>query len=126
MFTINFKPSYLSSIQSANDNVGYTRLKDLPKATKMAFSHLPFLFITIGGCTQEFVIAAVTPFGPKLLEAQFYVPAGRAALLYGLVAVPAALFGNMLGEYTFIREEMVTIKCTCSEKVKLISIILLT
>lgn len=89
------------SPQLTKDNgaAAYSGLKDLPKATKMVFTCFPFVFITIGVCLEEFVITAVTTFGPKLLEAQFYVPAGRAALLYGAVAVPVALFGNMLGKY---------------------------
>lgn len=88
----------VSSLQSAVDAVGYTRLKDLPKATKLTFSRLPFVFITIGACMEDFVITSVTAFGPKILESQFYQPAERAALLYGLVAVPVALLGNMLGK----------------------------
>ena len=77
----------------------YSGLKDLPKATKMVFTCFPFVFITIGACFEEFIIASVNTFGPKLLEAQFYVPAGRSALLYGVVAISVALFGNMLGTY---------------------------
>ena len=82
-----------------NGTVAYSGLKDLPKATKMVFTCFPFVLITIGICLEAFVISSVTTFGPKLLETQFYVPASRAALLYGAVAVPVALFGNMLGKY---------------------------
>ncbi|KAL9981591.1 hypothetical protein ACROYT_G010316 [Oculina patagonica] len=84
---------------STVDVVGYTRLKDLPKATKLVFSRLPFVFITISVCMKNFIITSVTAFGPKILEAQFYQPAERAALLYGLVIVPAVLLGNMPGAY---------------------------
>ena len=89
------------SPQPTRDKVAvtYSGLKDLPKATKIVFTCFPFVFITIGACLEEFVISAITTFGPKLLEVQFYVPAGRSALLYGVVAIPVALFGNMLGTY---------------------------
>ena len=89
------------SPQPTKDRVAitYSGLKDLPKATKMVFTCLPFVFITIGACLEEFIVASVTTFGPKLLESQFYVPAGRSALLYGVVTIPVALFGNMLGTY---------------------------
>ena len=48
---------------------------------------------------EDFLVTSVTAFGPKILETQFYQPAERSALLYGLVAVPVALLGNMLGNY---------------------------
>ena len=94
---------YFVSPQPTKDTVvvayKYSGLKDLPKATKMVFTCFPFVFITLGACLEEFIIASVNTFGPKLLEAQFYVPAGRSALLYGAVAISVALFGNMLGTY---------------------------
>ena len=37
-------------------------------------------------------------FLPKVMEKQFYLPAGRAAFLYGVIAVTCALFGNLTGE----------------------------
>ncbi|CAH3111261.1 unnamed protein product [Porites lobata] len=77
----------------------YTRLLDFPKATKLVFSRLPFVFITIGGCTESLIATSIAAFGPKILESQYYVPAGRAALLFGLVTMSVALFGNMLGAY---------------------------
>jgi len=49
---------------------------------------------------ENLLVTSINAFGPKLLESQFYVPSGGAALLYGLVAVPVAFLGNMLGEYT--------------------------
>lgn len=76
----------------------YTRFSDFPKATKLVFSRLPFVFITIGGCTESLIATSIAAFGPKILESQYYVPAGRAALLFGLVTVSVALFGNMLGK----------------------------
>ena len=76
----------------------YTRLLDFPKATKLVFSRLPFVFITIGGCTESLIATSIAAFGPKILESQYYVPAGRATLLFGLVTVSVALFGNMLGK----------------------------
>ena len=47
---------------------------------------------------ESFSVAAITAFGPKILESQFYVPAGLAAVLFGLVTVLVAFFGNMLGK----------------------------
>lgn len=37
-------------------------------------------------------------FTPKVIQKQFYLPAGRAALLYGVIALTCALFGDLTGE----------------------------
>lgn len=81
------------------DDIGFSRLKDLPKATKLVFSSLPFLFVTVGACLENFLVAVIGAFLPKVIQTQFYQPPARAALLYGLVAVPSAFCGNMLGAY---------------------------
>lgn len=76
------------------------KLKDLPKATKLVFSHLPFVFITLGACLEHFYISSMGGFMPKVMQKQFYLPAGRAAFLYGVIAVTCAFFGNLAGEQT--------------------------
>lgn len=86
--------------QDEEQEVGYSKFKDLPKATILVFSRLPFVCITIGACLESFVIAVAGAFLPKIIETQFYQPPGKAALLYGLIAIPCALVGNMLGECT--------------------------
>lgn len=83
---------------SSNSKVVYTRLKDLPKATKLVFSRLPFVFITIGGCAESMVISTLGTFAPKIIESQYYVAAGQAALLFAIVVVLMALLGNMIGK----------------------------
>ena len=35
---------------------------------------------------------------PKVMQTQFYLPPGKAALLYGVIAAPCAFFGNLIGE----------------------------
>lgn len=82
------------------DDIGFSRLKDLPKATKLVFSSLPFLFVTVGACLESFLVAVTGAFLPKVIQTQFYQPPARAALLYGLVVVPSAFCGNMLGKST--------------------------
>ena len=77
---------------------GYTKLKDLPKATKELFSHLPFVFITLGVCFEHFYISASVAFMPKVIEKQFYLPAGKAPFLYGVIALTCAFFGDLTGE----------------------------
>lgn len=81
------------------EETGYTRLKDLPKATKLVFSRLSFLFITLGACMEHFGISANGAFMPKVIENQFYLPPGKSALFYGVIAIPSAFLGNLTGAY---------------------------
>lgn len=37
-------------------------------------------------------------FMPKVIQTQFYLPPGKAALLFGVIAIPCAFSGNLLGE----------------------------
>ena len=97
-FNVNDMPLVFFQLVTTDAAESYTRLLDFPKATKLVFSRLPFVFITIGGCTESLIATSIAAFGPKILESQYYVPAGRAALLFGLVTVSVALFGNMLGK----------------------------
>ena len=73
-------------------------MRDIPKATKLLFSSPPFVFITVGGCLEEFAITVSAMFMPKVIEVQFYQMPERSALIYGLTVVPSALVGNLLGE----------------------------
>lgn len=75
----------------------YTKLKDLPKATKLVFSRLPFVFITLGVCLENFNMSVGGAFMPKVIQTQFYLPPGKAALLFGVIAIPCAFSGNLLG-----------------------------
>ena len=79
-------------------------LKKLPKATKLVFSSLPFIFITLGVCFDYFVLAFLTVFHPKVLEVLFYLPPGKAAFLYGVAAGLSALLGNLAGKLSSIFE----------------------
>lgn len=84
---------------SKEEEAGFYKLKDLPKATKLVYSNLPFLFITIGTCLESFQISAGGAFMPKVIETQFYLGARNVALIYGLITVPTAFFGNLAGSY---------------------------
>lgn len=38
---------------------------------------------------------------PKVIQKQFYLPAGEAALLYGVIAITCAFFGDLTGEQKY-------------------------
>ena len=84
--------------EEGREKASYSRLKDLPKATKLVFSRLPFVFITLGACLENFTFTAATAFLPKIMQTQFYLPPGKAALLFGVIAVPCGFVGNLIGE----------------------------
>ena len=48
---------------------------------------------------ENFGISANGAFMPKVIENQFYLPPGKSALFYGVIAIPSALLGNLTGEY---------------------------
>ncbi|XP_078360965.1 solute carrier organic anion transporter family member 4A1-like [Oculina patagonica] len=93
------KASKDEEAEEEKEEVSYSKLKDLPKATKLVFSRLPFVFITLGACLEHFNISTSGAFVPKVIETQFYVSPGKASLLYGVIAVPCAFVGNLLGAY---------------------------
>ena len=47
----------------------------------------------------NFLVSMIPPFMPKILQSKFGLLPGSASLLYGCSAVPAALLGNLVGEY---------------------------
>jgi len=85
--------------EEGEERATYTKLKDLPKATKLLFSRLPFVFITLGVCVESFNMSVGGAFLPKVMQTQFYLPPGKAALLFGAIAIPFAFSGNLLGAY---------------------------
>ena len=99
----------LSGLRSSlqQEKGSYTKLKDLPKATKLVFSRLPFIFITAGACLEAFIVSTTIAFIPKVMEAQFYLPPGRSALLFGLITVPCAFLGNLIGKWCKRRQDFI-------------------
>ncbi|EDO41174.1 predicted protein, partial [Nematostella vectensis] len=71
----------------------------LPLATKSLLSNVTYVSATIACCLEAFVISGFVAFAPKILQSQFRLPAARVSILYGLLAIPAALCGNLLGSY---------------------------
>ena len=63
--------------EEGNQTTSYTKLKDLPKATKELFSHLPFVFITLGVCLEHFYISAAGGFTQRLLKSSFIYQLGN-------------------------------------------------
>nr|XP_040131031.1 solute carrier organic anion transporter family member 4A1 isoform X3 [Ictidomys tridecemlineatus] len=58
-----------------------------------------FILLCLAGATEATLIAAMSTFGPKFLEAQFSLSASEAATLFGYLVVPAGGGGTLLGGY---------------------------
>ncbi|EDO41892.1 predicted protein, partial [Nematostella vectensis] len=80
-------------------DVGYAKLRDLPKATKVIVLRVPFTAITLGITIESFLVAAMTAFMPKVIQQQFRFSASFTSLLMGGVVIPAALGGTFIGSY---------------------------
>ncbi|XP_061128593.1 solute carrier organic anion transporter family member 4A1 isoform X1 [Syngnathus typhle] len=74
-------------------------VKDMPKSVLLLLKNPPFLFLCLAGATEATLIAGMSTFGPKFLEAQFSLSASEAATWFGYMVVPAGGGGTFLGGY---------------------------
>lgn len=65
-----------------HDNFGKS-IKDMPIAILTMLKNPTFLFTTLAGCSDSFIVAAFTAFLPKCLESQFNLTASDAAYYSG-------------------------------------------
>lgn len=72
-------------------------LKDFPRAIFTLLKNWPFSFINLAVASENFIVACVSVFGPKYVESQFNLTSGDAAILVGVVIIPAGLFGCLFG-----------------------------
>lgn len=73
-----------------------------------------FFFLNLAGASEGLIIAGFAAFLPKQIENQFSVTAVWAALLMGIITVPAGGGGTFLGGYLVKK-----LKLTCSGIIKL-------
>lgn len=78
---------------------GFTNIKGLPHALKQLLSNPAFFMLNLAGSSEGLLVAGFAAFLPKLIENQFSVSPSSAALLMGLVTVPAGGGGTFLGGY---------------------------
>uniref|UniRef100_A0A8D2AQ55 Solute carrier organic anion transporter family member n=1 Tax=Sciurus vulgaris TaxID=55149 RepID=A0A8D2AQ55_SCIVU len=83
---------------ASNPNFGRT-VRDLPLSMWLLLKNPTFTLLCLAGATEATLIAAMSTFGPKFLEAQFSLSASEAATLFGYLVVPAGGGGTLLGGY---------------------------
>ncbi|XP_055508066.1 solute carrier organic anion transporter family member 4A1 [Leucoraja erinacea] len=74
-------------------------LRDLPRSAMLLLRNPTFIFLCLSGATEATLIAGMSTFGPKFLEAQFGLSASQGATLFGYIVVPAGGGGTFLGGF---------------------------
>ncbi|XP_008841467.1 solute carrier organic anion transporter family member 4A1 isoform X2 [Nannospalax galili] len=74
-------------------------VKDLPLSIWLLLRNPTFILLCLAGATEASLIAGMSTFGPKFLEAQFSLSASEAATLFGYLVVPAGGGGTLLGGF---------------------------
>ncbi|XP_047357253.1 solute carrier organic anion transporter family member 4A1 isoform X8 [Vespa velutina] len=94
------KPSKSSSREPGE---AFSKIRELPRAMTELLTNPAFFMLNLAGASEGLLIAGFAAFLPKLIENQFSVNASSAALLMGLVTVPAGGGGTFLGGYLIKR-----------------------
>ncbi|XP_004841073.1 solute carrier organic anion transporter family member 4A1 isoform X3 [Heterocephalus glaber] len=74
-------------------------VRDLPLSIWLLLKNPTFILLCLAGATEATLIASMSTFGPKFLEAQFSLSASEAASLFGYLVVPAGGGGTLLGGF---------------------------
>ncbi|KAJ0182819.1 hypothetical protein K1T71_002188 [Dendrolimus kikuchii] len=82
---------------AASKSAAFSALHELPRAAAALLRNPTFLFLNLAGASEGMLISGFAAFLPKLIENQFAVRASDAALLLGVITVPAGGGGTFLG-----------------------------
>lgn len=82
---------------AASKSAAFSALKELPSAAAALLRNPTFMFLNLAGASEGMLISGFAAFMPKLIENQFAVSAAEAALLLGVITVPAGGGGTFLG-----------------------------
>ena len=74
-------------------------LQGLPGALYNLISNATYTCISLGASLDGFLLAGMAAFLPKYFEAQFDLSPGDAAMLVGVIVVPAGAGGTLIGGY---------------------------
>lgn len=96
------KTSSKSSARESSSEA-FSKIRELPRAVTELLTNPAFFMLNLAGASEGLLIAGFAAFLPKLIENQFSVSASSAALLMGLVTVPAGGGGTFLGGYLIKR-----------------------
>ncbi|XP_064848740.1 solute carrier organic anion transporter family member 5A1-like [Oncorhynchus masou masou] len=89
-----------SKSQTVTSSMGFGKdIKELPKAAVRILSNVTFLFVSLSYTAESAIVTAFITFIPKFIESQFGIPASSASIYTGVIIVPSAGVGIVLGGY---------------------------
>ncbi|XP_031435258.1 solute carrier organic anion transporter family member 5A1-like [Clupea harengus] len=90
--------------QNQQASMGFGKdIKELPRAAFRILSNVTFLFMSLSYTAECAIVTAFITFIPKFIESQFSIPASSASIYTGLIIVPSAGVGIVLGGYIIKR-----------------------
>lgn len=89
----------ISEAHSGTNTKQYSKLREIHKAIFALLQNPTLFFLNLAGASEGLIIAGFAAFLPKQIENQFSVTAISAALIMGLITVPAGGGGTFLGGY---------------------------
>ncbi|XP_041927291.1 solute carrier organic anion transporter family member 5A1-like [Alosa sapidissima] len=90
--------------QGQQTSMGFGKdLKELPRAAFRILSNVTFLFMSLSYTAECAIVTAFITFIPKFIESQFSIPASSASIYTGVIIVPSAGVGIVLGGYIIKR-----------------------
>lgn len=72
-------------------------LRDLPIAIKLILKNPVFVLVSLGTALNYFLISGLSTFLPKFFQNEFNLTPSYAAMLVGMIAVPGAAGGHIIG-----------------------------
>uniref|UniRef100_A0A7M4FNJ8 Solute carrier organic anion transporter family member 5A1 n=1 Tax=Crocodylus porosus TaxID=8502 RepID=A0A7M4FNJ8_CROPO len=84
---------------SSDDDVMKEKTNKLPRAAVRILSNMTFLFVSLSYTAESAIVTAFITFIPKFIESQFGIPASNASIYTGVIIVPSAGVGIVLGGY---------------------------
>lgn len=89
----------ISEAHNGTNTKQYSKLREMHKAIFALLQNPTLFFLNLAGASEGLIIAGFAAFLPKQIENQFSVTAISAALLMGLITVPAGGGGTFFGGY---------------------------
>nr|XP_020728990.1 solute carrier organic anion transporter family member 5A1 [Odocoileus virginianus texanus] len=94
------KPDSCEQVDKTVSSIGFGKdVRDLPRAAVRILSNMTFLFVSLSYTAESAIVTAFITFIPKFIESQFGIPASNASIYTGVIIVPSAGVGIVLGGY---------------------------
>ncbi|XP_022324180.1 solute carrier organic anion transporter family member 4A1-like [Crassostrea virginica] len=89
--------AYVSANTESDDPTQKPGWREFPRMLIALLMNPTFLFLALATCTEGMIVSGIAAFGAKFFQEKFNLPAAFAGLLMGIVTVPGAGGGMLLG-----------------------------